>query len=75
MLRPDYVSRVSLQTEQGGLLELLKDELVHVLAAMVVLQDTDPDSPQWDDMREQVEYLQRMIATIESIDPPGKVLH
>jgi hypothetical protein len=57
------------------LLELLKDELVHVLAAMVVLRDTDPDSPHWDDMREQVEHLQRLIAAIECIDPPGRVLH
>jgi len=70
-----YVSRVSLRGEEGDLLEMLKDELVQVLAAMVVLRDTDPDSPEWDDMREQVERLQRMIAAIESIDPPGKVLH
>jgi hypothetical protein len=57
------------------LLEILKDELVHVLAAMVTLRDTDPDSSHWDDMREQVEHLQRMIATIESLEPPDRMLH
>jgi hypothetical protein len=60
--------------EESGLLEVLKDELVHVLAVMVVLRDTDPDSSYWDDMREQVEHLQRMIAAIEQ-PPPDRVLH
>jgi hypothetical protein len=57
------------------LLEVLKDELVHVLAVMVVLRDTDPDSSYWDDMREQVEHLQRMIAAIEQQAPHDRVLH
>jgi hypothetical protein len=57
------------------LLEVLKDELVHVLAVMVVLRDTDPDSSHWDDMREQVEHLQRMIAAIEQQAPHDRVLH
>ncbi len=67
--------RVSLRDEESGLLEILKDELVQVLAAMVVLRDTDPDSSHWDDMREQVEHLQRLIATIEDMDSPARMLH
>ncbi len=66
---------ISLRDEEGPVLEILKDELVHVLATMGILHDIDPDAPEWDDMRVQVERLERMIAAIEISELPERKLH
>lgn len=57
------------------MLELLKHELVQVLAVMSVMHEADPDASEWDGMRAQVEHLQHMIAAIELSEGLDRKLH